>query len=163
MREWSSVRWFLIVLSVAVAGLGFFALGRSVFVDEARRGREIGDQARLIQRNEESLKRIEALERMYKEEILPTRNRMIRNRQRLAELMGALPPELRAAALNRDRGGWPPEANSEASLAWAQFREVLLEATQDPRFWSREGSPGQGGGQAEGLKPSTSDGNGHVQ
>ena len=42
-----------------------FALARSAWVYEAARGKEVSDRAHLTHRNEERLKRIEELERIY--------------------------------------------------------------------------------------------------
>jgi hypothetical protein len=154
----------LIVLSLIVGGAGVLALARSVFVTEAGRGREQDEMARRIQRrNEACLKRVEELERVYREEILPARKGLTQNRQELEELFGTFTPELGAVAASRDLGRWPPASDNEGGLAWDRVQEVLPEALRDPRTWSQAGFAGKDGGREAFLKSWSKHRNGDVQ
>jgi hypothetical protein len=134
----------LIVLSLAVAGVGGIALTRTLFFTEAGSARERYEQARQIQRrNEARLKRIEELERVYREAILPSQKGLNQNRKELEEMFGAFYPELGAVASSRDLDRWPPALGNEGSLAWDQAQEVFLEALQDPRILSQAGFEGK--------------------
>lgn len=163
MREWSSARWILVLLSLAVAAAGSLFLARSGLLTGAAGGKGVDRQAEQIQRNEAYLKRIEDLERVYREEILPTRERLIRNREQLEALLRTLPPEIGGAASERGSGGWLPPSEGERGISWRRIQEVLRDAGRDPRIRGEDGSAGREGGQEAFQNPSPHPGNGYVQ
>ena len=163
MKEWNRARRLLIVLSLAVAGAGLLALARFAWVDRAARGRAAREQARMMARNEACLKRVEELERVYREEILPMRNQLIRNRQQFVDAFGPVYPEGRATASGRGAGEGSPGAEHQGGADWAQVRAVLHQLLRDPPAGSRQGPDAPAGGQASFPGPSSSNGNGHVQ
>ena len=164
MRELNRTGWILIVLSLAVGGVGVLALARSTFVPEAGKGRKQDEETRRIQRgNQARLQQIEELERVYREEILPGWKGLNQNRKQLEELFGTFTPELGAVASSRDLGRWPRAVDNEGGLAWDQAQEVLLEALQDPRIWSQAGFAGKDGGREAFLKSWSKHRNGDVQ
>jgi hypothetical protein len=163
MKEWNRARRILIVLSLAVAGAGLFALARYALVDGSARGRVAEEQARLMARNEACLQRVEELERVYRKEILPMRNQLIRNRQHFVDAFGSAYPEDRAAASGRGAGERAAGAEKVGGADWAQVRAVLRQVLRDPRAWSRPGPGGAEVGQESFPGPSSSGGNGNVQ
>jgi hypothetical protein len=113
----------LIVLSLTVGGVGGLAAARSILVTETGRALEEDEEARQIQRRHETcLKRIEGLERVFREELLPTQKGLTEIRQEIEELFGAFAPELVAVASSRDLGKWPPALDNEGGLAWARSK-----------------------------------------
>ena len=154
----------MIVLSLAVGGAGVLALARSTSVTEAGRGRERDERARRIQRQRQAcLQRVEELERVYREEVLPTWKGATQNRQQLEELFGTFTPELEAVASSRDLGRWPRALDNEGGLAWDLVQEVLLETLQDPLMRSQEGFEGKDGGREAFLRSWSKHRNGDVQ
>jgi hypothetical protein len=115
-----------------------------MFFTEAGSGLEWDGQTRRIQQiNEASLKRIEELERVYRDEVLPNQKGLSQNRQELEEIFGTIYPEIEAVASSRDLGRWPPSPGNEGGLAWEQVQEVFWEALQDPRILSQAGFAGK--------------------
>jgi len=144
VKELNRVGWILIVLSLAVAGVGVLALTRSMFFTEAGSGREGDEKTRRIQeRNEACLKRIEELERVYRDEVLPNQKGLNQNRQELEEIFGTFYPEIEAVASSRDLGRWPPALDNEGGPAWEQAQEVFLEVLRDPRILGQAGFAGK--------------------
>jgi hypothetical protein len=166
MKEWSSARGILVLLSLLVAAGGSVFLVRSGLLTGAGEGKGVDEQAEEIRRNEACLKRIEELERVYREEILPTRERLIRNREQLEAFLRTLPPGIGGEASDRGLvGGWPSpsESEGERGLSWARIQEALRGAAQDPRIRGEGGSAGQDRGQEAFQNPSPPSGNGYVQ
>lgn len=163
MREWNSVRRILIVLSLAVAVVSLFALARSALVDRVSRGGMTEEQARRMARNEARLRRVEELERVYREEILPMRNQMIRNRQPFSDAAGSVYSEGMATASGPGAGHRATGREPAGGADWAQVQAVLQKVLQDPRAWSRPSPDGPEGGQESFPGPASSAGNGHVQ
>ena len=134
----------MIVLSIAVAAVGGLALTRSMFFIEAGSGREWEERTRRIQkRNEACLEKIEELERVYRDEVLPNQKRLSHSRQQLEEIFGTFYPEIEAVASSRDLGRWPPALDDEGGLASAQAQEVFSEGLRDPRIFSQVGFAGK--------------------
>jgi hypothetical protein len=163
MREWSRVRWVLILLGFAVGGAGLFALKRSGSVSGIGRDRDMAPQAHLVRWNEERRKQIEELERIYREEILPMRDQLRHDAQQFEAMEGTLYPEVGAVVSSPDRGGRPSGEESEETLSWLQVREVLLDVLRDQRIRGEAGTAGQGGGQTGDAKPLSNHEDGPVQ
>jgi len=144
VRELNRVRWILIVLSLAVAVVGGVALTRGMFFTEAGSGREWEERTRRIQhRNEAFLERIEELERVYRDEVLPNQKGLSQSREQLEGIFGTFYPEIEAVASSRDLARWPPALDDEGGLAWAQAQELFSEVLQDPRIFSQVGFAGK--------------------